>query len=106
MATPKLEKPLNKVQTIAQLAKDTGLSRKSVAGVLDALENLMARHLKTPGVGTFTLNSLLKVRVVKRKAIKARITRNPKTGEELSIQARPPRKAIRVVALKKLKGML
>lgn len=106
MASLKLKKPLNKVQTVAHLASETGLTRKQVSGLLSALEGLVAHHLKTPGVGSFTLNSLLKIRLVSRKAIKSRVTRNPKTGEELKIQARPARKAIRVVALKKLKGMI
>jgi nucleoid DNA-binding protein len=48
----------------------------------------------------------MKVRVVKKPATKSRLGKNPFTGEEITIKAKPARKAIKVTALKGLKDMV
>jgi nucleoid DNA-binding protein len=49
---------------------------------------------------------LMKVRVVKKPATKARLGKNPFTGEEITIKAKPARKAVKVSPLKGLKDMI
>ena len=49
---------------------------------------------------------LLKIRSVKRPATKARMGRNPATGEEITIAAKPAHNVIRLSALKALKDTL
>ncbi len=88
---------------LEEIADRTNLSRSQVAAVLSELENLMERQLKRPGVGEFTLPGLLRVRAVKRPATKKRMGRNPATGEEIVIPAKPATTRVRITPLKRLK---
>jgi nucleoid DNA-binding protein len=97
---------MTKTGILNELAERTQLTRKQVGAVIDELENLIERHIKKRGVGEFTLPGLLKIRSVKRPATKARIGRNPATGEEITIAAKPASIRVRVAALKRLKEMV
>jgi nucleoid DNA-binding protein len=77
-----------------------------VDAVLSELENLIERHIKKRSVGEFTLPGLLKVRSVKRPATKKRMGRNPATGQEIVIPAKPATTRVRVTQLKRLKEMV
>jgi nucleoid DNA-binding protein len=101
-----ITKKLTKSGILNELAAATGLARKQVAAFLDELETLISRHINKRGVGEFTLPGLLKVRSVKRPATKKRMGRNPATGEEIVIPAKPASTRVRVSALKKLKSMV
>jgi nucleoid DNA-binding protein len=101
-----ITKKLTKSGILNELAAGAGLARKQVATVLDELEALIGRHINKRAVGEFTLPGLLKVRAVKRPATKKRMGRNPATGEEIVIPAKPASTRVRVSALKKLKGMV
>ena len=72
---------MTKSQTMATLAEKTGLSKKQVATVLEELAMLAYKEARNgftfPGVG--------KLVVVDRKA---RMGRNPATGEAISIPAK------------------
>lgn len=74
-------KPLTKAQLIATLAEDSGLQKKEVAGLLENLANLAYKNAK---VG-FTIPGLGKLEL---KARKARMGRNPATGESIKIPAK------------------
>lgn len=100
-----IREALTKAQLLAAISEETGLSKKQVTGVLDSLKDLMARHLKSRGAGIFTLPGIAKFTAVKKPATKARKGRNPFTGEEITIAAKPARKAVRVRALKAVKEM-
>jgi nucleoid DNA-binding protein len=54
----------------------------------------------------FTVPGLLKMRVVKKPATKARKGVNPFTGEEMMFKAKPASKVVKVAALKGLKDMV
>ncbi len=102
-----IAKKQTKAQMIAAIAEDTGLTKKEVASVLDSLGTLAQRHLKPRGSGEFTIPSLgVKLRRVKKPATKARPGRNPFTGEEIMIKAKPASNAVRAVALKALKDAI
>ncbi len=101
-----ITKKLTKSGILNELAGGTGLTRKQVGSVLDELESLIGRHISKRGVGEFTLPGLLKVRAVKRPATKKRMGRNPATGEEIVIAAKPASIRVRVSALKRLKSMV
>ena len=58
--TTALKDPMTKTQLLAELAENTGLSKKDVAAVLDGLSHLVSRHLKKRGAGQFTMPGLLK----------------------------------------------
>ncbi len=101
----KSDKPLSKTEILNALAESTGQSRKEVGAVLEALEGLIATNV-SKGPGIFTLPGLLKIHVHVRPATKARMGRNPSTGEEIPIAAKPEKKVVKVKALKKLKELI
>jgi nucleoid DNA-binding protein len=97
---------MTKTGILNELADRTELSRKQVDTVLSELETLIERHISKRGVGEFTLPGLLKVRAVKRPATKKRMGRNPATGQEIVIPAKPATTRVRVTPLKRLKEMV
>jgi nucleoid DNA-binding protein len=101
----KPEKPLSKTEILNSLAEATGQSRKDVGAVLDAMEALIEANI-SKGPGVFNLPGLLKIYVHVRPATKERVGRNPATGEEITIKARPASKVVKAKPLKKLKEMI
>ena len=104
MATDK--KPPTKSEILAHIADETELSRKEVQAVLDSLSGLIGKNLKSRGPGYFNLPGLMKIKVVKKAATKARKGINPFTGEETVFKAKPARKTVKVLPLKGLKEMV
>ena len=101
------KKPPTKSQIHAQIADDTGLTRKDVAAVFDSLNSQIKKNLGGRGApGLFTIPGMLKMRVVKKPATKARKGVNPFTGEEMMFKAKPASKTVKVAALKGLKDMV
>ena len=84
---------MTKSQTMATLAEKTGLSKKQTAEFLDELNNLAYKEAKNgftiPGVGKLVVRSY-----------KARMGRNPQTGEAIKI---PARKRLKFVVAKAAK---
>lgn len=105
-AAPAVTQKMTKTGILNEIAERTELSRKQVDSVLTELEGLIERHIKKRAVGEFTLPGLLKVRSVKRPATKKRMGRNPATGEEIVIPAKPATTRVRVTPLKRLKEMV
>ncbi len=101
----KSDKPLSKTDILNALADATGQSRKEIGAVLEALEALIASNV-SKGPGVFNLPGLLKIYVHTRPATKERTGRNPATGEEIKIAAKPAKKVVKVRALKKLKELI
>src|SRR5579884_1251267 len=64
-------KPMSKTAIYQDLATRTGLERKDVASVLEALEELIKEQLGKKGPGVFALSDLLKIKLVKKPARKA-----------------------------------
>lgn len=96
-----------KTQIIAAIAESTGLSKKDVASVFSELGDLLTAHMKRRGSGEFTIpDTGIKVRRTKRPARKARMGRNPATGEPMKIAAKPASTVVRVTALKALKDTI
>lgn len=93
-----------KSEILAQISKDTGLAKKQVADVFESLGGVVKKSLK--GSGLFTLPGLLKMKVVKKPATKAREGINPFTGEKTMFKAKPARNVVKVLPLKALKEMV
>lgn len=93
-----------KSEILAQISKDTELSKKQVSEVFDSLNLIVRKSLR--GAGVFTLPGLLKMKVVKKPATKAREGTNPFTGETMVFKAKPASKKVRIAALKNLKEMV
>ena len=92
-----------KSEILTTISKDTELSRKQVSAVFDSLHGVIKKSLR--GHGIVTLPGLLKLKVVKKPATKARKGINPFTKEEVMFKAKPARKVIKVRPLKALKDM-
>jgi len=90
-----------KSQILIQISKETELSRRQVSDVFDSLSGAIKKSLR--GNGLFTLPGLLKLKVVKKAATKAREGINPFTGEKITFKAKPASKRVRVLALRSLK---
>jgi DNA-binding protein HU-beta len=74
---------MTKSQILTALAEKTELSKKDVTNVLDTLADLAYSEVKKNG--EFALPGFGKLVKVKRKA---RMGRNPMTGEEIKIPAK------------------
>lgn len=93
-----------KSEILASISKDTDLSRKQVSAVFDSLSAVIRKSLR--GHGIVTLPGLLKLKVVKKPATKAREGVNPFTGEKMTFKAKPASKKVRALPLKNLKAMV
>ena len=103
---PDRPKPANRTVVYSTLAETTGLGEKEVAAVFSALGALIAKELGKQGPGQFVVPGLLKLKVVRKPATKARPGKNPFTGEPMTIQAKPARNVVRALPLKGLKVMV
>ena len=74
---------MTKSQLYRQLAENVELPRKTVVAFMDELTNIAMKETKNNGV--FTLPGFGKLRKVNRKA---RMGRNPQTGEAIKIPAK------------------
>ena len=106
MAKGAIADPYTKTQILSDVAESTGLSKRDVAGVLDALSDVIERHVKKRGADKFTMPGLFKIVTVRKPATKARKGINPFTGEETIFKAKPARTVIKIRPLKKLKDMV
>ena len=96
-------KPPSKSELLAKLAEETGLSRKQVSSVFESLSNQMKKNLGGRGPGLFVVPGLMKIKVIKKPATKARKGTNPFTGEEMMFKAKPARKIVRARPVKAAK---
>lgn len=96
-----VKSPFSKSEVLMYIAQRIDAKKTKVAEAMNALQELIAAHLK--GAGSFTLPGLLKLKVVRKPATKARKGINPFTGEPTTFKAKPARNVIKVRALKKLK---
>lgn len=101
-----VKEPMTKTQLLSELSESTELSKKEVQSVLDELANIIDRHVTKRGAGQFTLPGMLKVKVVRKPATKARKGINPFTGEETVFKAKPARNVVKILPLKKMKDMV
>ena len=87
---------MNKQDLIGKIAKDTGVTKSSAGAAIESLLDGITRSLKKSesitfvGFGTF-----------KTAQRKARVARNPRTGEAIKI---PKRRVVRFSAGKALKS--
>ena len=96
--------PLTQSQLVGEIADRAGLSKADTKAVLEALEEVVldqladAEKVKIGGVVQLT------VRV--KEATKARKGRNPATGEEITISAKPAAVALKARPLARAKAAL
>ena len=77
------KKPMTKSQIVSHFAKKFELSKKTASGIIEEVAALAVSETKK--TGSFTLPGIGKLVLVKRKA---RMGRNPATGEAIKIPAK------------------
>jgi len=92
---------LPQTELIAEIAEDTGLSRQDVKTVLSALEESITWHVAE--CERVKIGQLLQVEPKLKARTKKRMGRNPATGEEIEIAAKPASVRVAVRVLKGLK---
>ena len=104
----KLTEAMTKTQMLADIAESADLSKRQVASVFEALENVIERHVKKGAVGACTIPGLMKIKTIKKPAQKARKNvPNPfRPGELMDVKAKPASTRVKVLPLKKLKDMV
>ncbi len=105
-APSKGPKQVTKAEIYTTLAEKTGLSKKDISSVFDALSDLIGKELGKKGPGVFVVPGLMKLKVVRKPATKERQGKNPFTGEPMTIKAKPARNVVRVQPLKALKDLV
>lgn len=103
-----IKKVPTKTEVLTNISNATGLTKKEVASVFDALAVEIKRSLSTRGPGMFAIPGLLKIEKKKMPARSAKKgVPNPfKPGELMDVKARPAYNKIRVRPLKNLKDMV
>jgi DNA-binding protein HU-beta len=96
-----MSKPLSKTKVVGHLAEKVGTAKKTAALFFDELFKLAVREAKG-GAGKFVIPGLGRVVKAHRKA---RMGRNPQTGEAIKIKAKTvvrlrPSKALKDAVLK------
>jgi len=76
-----MAKALTKSQIVAEVATKSNLTKKQAGEILEQLASLAYKHAKD----SFTIPGLGKLVLVNRKA---RVGRNPATGETIQIKAK------------------
>jgi len=89
--------PMTKAQIVSYLAEKTGVTKKQAAAILDELAGLAAKVIKKGD--KLALPGFVTVKVQNRKA---RMGRNPQTGEPIKIPAKKVVKAVPAAALKSI----
>jgi nucleoid DNA-binding protein len=99
-------KAATKGEIFTKLATSTGLTKKQVSTVFDELTKLIGNELGKKGPGLFQMPGLLKLKVVRKPATKAKQGINPFTKEPMMVKAKPARNVVKALPLKSLKEMV
>ncbi len=97
---------LTKAQIIAALSEGSGLDKKAVNGVLDALANLIKKELGNGGPGEFTIPNLVKLKAKQTPATKDREGIDPFTKQPRTFKGKPASLKVRATPVKALKDLL
>ena len=99
-------KPMTKSEIVSGIANATGLGKKDINAVFEAMAAQIKKSLGRSGPGAYTVPGLMKLVVVRKPATKARMGINPFTGEETMFKAKPARNVVKIRPLKNLKDMV
>ena len=99
------KKAPTKTQVLADIAAATGLTKKDIAKVFEALADEVKKSLGSRGPGVFTIPGLLKI---EKKKVPARPAKKGVMvlGQLRDLPAKPATTKVKVRALKNLKDMV
>lgn len=96
-----------KTEVLNSIADSTGINKKDVSKVLDALTDEIKKHLAASGPGVFAIPGLVKVERKDVPAKPARTGPDPfNKGQMREYPAKPASVKVKVRALKLLKDMV
>ena len=101
-----LVKPMTKSEIISGIADATGLTKKDITSVFEAMAAQIKKSLDQNGSGSYTVSGLMKLVVQRKPATEARKGINPFTREETVFKAKPARNVVKIRPLKNLKDMV
>jgi nucleoid DNA-binding protein len=99
-------KAATKGDVYTKIAGKTGLTKKQVSTVFEALTEMIGNELGKKGPGIFQVPGLLKLKVIRKPATKAKQGINPFTKEPMMYKAKPARNVVKALPLKSLKEMV
>jgi nucleoid DNA-binding protein len=102
------KKAPTKTEILTNIAEATGLTKKDVAAVFDAMAAEIKKNLGRGGPGAFTIPGLVKIgkKTVPARPAKKNVPNPFKPGEFYDQPARPKFNKVTVRALKNLKDMV
>jgi nucleoid DNA-binding protein len=106
MAKAAVKKPPTKTEIFTSISEQTGLTKKDVAAVFDAMTAEIGKAVGKRGPGMFTIPGLCKIVRQHKPAQGKRQVRNPATGEMIWSKPKPARNVVKVRPLKALKDMV
>ena len=99
-------KAATKGEIYGSISEKSGVGKKEVGKVFEALGELISKELGKKGPGQFVIPGLLKLKVVRKPATKAKQGINPFTKEPMTIKAKPARNVVKAVPMKALKELV
>jgi len=99
-------KPMTKSEIVSGIADATGLAKKDVSSVFEAMAAQIKKSLGRSGPGAYAVPGLMKIVVIRKPATKARKGISPFTKEETIFKAKPARNVVKIRPLKNLKDMV
>jgi nucleoid DNA-binding protein len=99
-------KSMTKSEVVSGIADATGLAKKDVNSVLEAMAAQIKKSLGRNGPGAYAVPGLMKIMVIRKPATQARKGINPFTKEETIFKAKPARNVVKIRPLKNLKDMV
>lgn len=102
------KKSPSKSEVTNNIAETTGLSKKEVVAVMEALSSEIKKSLSSKGPGVFAIPGLVKIekKKVPAKGAQKNVPNPFKPGEFRDIPAKPASTKVKVRALKNLKDMV
>ena len=97
---------MTKSEIVSGIAEATGLTKKDVGSVFEAMADQIKKSLGKKGSGAYTMPGLMKLVVQRKPATKARKGINPFTREETVFKAKPACNVVKIRPLKNLKDMV
>ncbi len=97
---------MSKSEFVGAVAERSGVTKKDVSAVLEAMSTVVTKELGSGGPGEVVLPGLLKLNVVVKPAVPERPGINPFTKQPTVFKAKPARKVVKARVLKGLKDAL
>lgn len=97
---------LTKAQIIAALAESSGLDKKSVSALFDALTELVKKQLGEGGPGEIVIPGLVKLKAKSTPATQDREGMHPITKKAMTIKGKPASRKVRSTPIKALKDLV